>query len=532
MREAIKTIQISIGKKQLIIFGIVIMAAVLGVLIWKFNLYTKAYAAIFKAEVQITVVDSADNTKLLSPEITLVNTEKGAYKGTVTADEQGNATFTKLIKGSYRIEAKLSGYDDYSGTVNLLRGKKNTYQFAMVKTPPTTSVFSGTVKNWVTGVGVEGVSLTLNGEKTTSDKEGNFNFASVVTGEYDVALSASGYLNKTQKVTIAKDNPAQEITLVPQGKVVFVSNKDRGKRGIYTANYDGSDSKYLIERKGETEDYNPIFSPDQKKVVFLSTRDGVKENNEDRASLYIVDIDGKNLNKIADYLSYDLPSWSTDSKKVIYTLSKRNESNNTKYSAAIYDVSDKQSKAIFSDETSSRWRLNQSGTKVAYVLGLDAAKIYVYDIASSSATMVTEETVQVTLASFKGDDSLIYNYWKDNKTTYISVNINTAAKSEITYEYPRRNEVKSPNGKLIAYIENRDGKSNIYSANIDGKGEKQLSTNNTAVSEPYWSTDSKYLFFSSRTTGESALYVVGVGGGSEKKVVDINLDGHGGPGMQ
>jgi TolB protein len=79
---------------------------------------------------------------------------------------------------------------------------------------------------------------------------------------------------------------------------------------IFTANPDGSDVKQLTNAAG----YNAeaTVSPDGKKIVFTSTRDGDLD-------LYSMDIDGKNVKRLTTELGYDGGAFfSPDGKWIVF----------------------------------------------------------------------------------------------------------------------------------------------------------------------------------------------------------------------
>lgn len=68
---------------------------------------------------------------------------------------------------------------------------------------------------------------------------------------------------------------------------------------------------------GKDKNFNPAFSHDGKKIAFISTRD-------DNSEVYIIDVTGKNVQRITsnNYVD-DFPQWSPDDKKIIYTSYKK-----------------------------------------------------------------------------------------------------------------------------------------------------------------------------------------------------------------
>ncbi|QQS40656.1 MAG: PD40 domain-containing protein [Acidobacteriota bacterium] len=79
---------------------------------------------------------------------------------------------------------------------------------------------------------------------------------------------------------------------------------------LFTAKPDGSDVKRLTDTPGY--DAEATLSPDGKKIVFTSTRDGDLD-------IYVMDADGKNVKRLTTELGYDGgPFFSPDGKKIVY----------------------------------------------------------------------------------------------------------------------------------------------------------------------------------------------------------------------
>lgn len=82
---------------------------------------------------------------------------------------------------------------------------------------------------------------------------------------------------------------------------------------LYTATPDGKDIKKLTNSPGY--DAEATVSPDGKKIIFTSERDGDLD-------LYSMDIDGKNIKRLTDGVGYDGGAfYSPDSKTIVYRRS-------------------------------------------------------------------------------------------------------------------------------------------------------------------------------------------------------------------
>jgi TolB protein len=83
-----------------------------------------------------------------------------------------------------------------------------------------------------------------------------------------------------------------------------------GKLQINTCAADGTDDKVLIPHKAFEE--SPRWSPDGRRVLWVSTRDGNPE-------LYTITTDGKEVQRLTTEVASDLhPAWSPDGKRIAF----------------------------------------------------------------------------------------------------------------------------------------------------------------------------------------------------------------------
>jgi Tol biopolymer transport system component len=88
-------------------------------------------------------------------------------------------------------------------------------------------------------------------------------------------------------------------------------------------------------------DTNPTWSPDGRRIAFVSDRDYVEADTlRFRQDLYLVDADGGNLQRLTETGNATRPKWSPDSKKIAYEW---NIQGNEVY---VYDLADGQIQKI------------------------------------------------------------------------------------------------------------------------------------------------------------------------------------------
>jgi Tol biopolymer transport system component len=128
---------------------------------------------------------------------------------------------------------------------------------------------------------------------------------------------------------------------------------------IYTANADGKNIKPLTTEKGY--DAEATVSPDGKRIIFTSTRDGDLD-------LYSMDSDGKNVKRLTNELGYDGGAFfSPDGKQIVY------RSYYPKTDAEIARYRQRLSEDLIEPNNFEIWTMNTDGTNKRQITKLGAA---------------------------------------------------------------------------------------------------------------------------------------------------------------
>jgi hypothetical protein len=80
----------------------------------------------------------------------------------------------------------------------------------------------------------------------------------------------------------------------------------------------------------------------------------------------------------------------------------------------------------------------------------------------------------------------------------------------------------SPDGQRIAFVSNRDGNLEIYSARMDGGDLRRLTNNPGNDSDPAWSPDGTRIAFTSDRSGNTELYVMSAADGANPTPVTVS----------
>ncbi|HXJ55402.1 MAG TPA: hypothetical protein VNU68_01945 [Verrucomicrobiae bacterium] len=160
-------------------------------------------------------------------------------------------------------------------------------------------------------------------------------------------------------------------------------------------------------------------------------------------------------------------------------------------------------------------------TKMAFKAesGLGRSEVYVADYDGFNAQGVTQDQSMVAGPCWIQRAGLIYATYKFGVPQIFSHQLNSGARAPVA-RHPAGNysPAVSPDGSRVAMILSKGGSPDLYVANIDGSGLKQLTTTREAEFSPCWSPDGKLICYGSREPGAAVLFTISPGGGSPRRL--------------
>ena len=290
----------------------------------------------------------------------------------------------------------------------------------------------------------------------------------------------------------AKYNDDYSPAISPDGKwVAFASNRLQNAE-LYLMNLTDRSLRQLTHTD-ELDEYMPAFSPDGKSIAFATerTRGGImlppvqaSGSDPSRASIYLMDIDGRNQRPLVDADGADrAPVFSPDGQKIAF-----------------------ESKAPTQEAAGMPGSPENN----------DTLEIYVIDIDGANKTQLTHNDVddghptwapngkQIAYSSMVGDIYQIFIVNASGGTGRRGLKPRQLTFSEASHYHP----TFTPDGKRIIYVSNAHNHYTLWMMNIDGANKTQLTNHIGAHFEPSISRDGKKLVFSSDRSDHMRIYLM------------------------
>ena len=271
----------------------------------------------------------------------------------------------------------------------------------------------------------------------------------------------------------------------PDGRrIAFVSRRD-GNRNIYVMDADGIDltndgiyftNPNLNLTQHAASDWDPAWSPDGRRIAFMSDRDG-------NTGIYVMDDDGTNLTKLTQHDASDWdPAWSPDGRRIAFRSDRDGN-----YGIYVMDDDGTNLTKLTQHEVWAGWSRapawSPDGRRIAFAGSRDDnIDIYVVDDDGTNLTKLTDLT-KIT----RSEDSHRPLSWWPSRLAW------------------------SPDGRRIAFVlQDRYGVSNteIYVMDDDGTNLTKLIQQDASDWNPAWSPDGRRIAFVSNRDGNTEIYVM------------------------
>ncbi len=275
-----------------------------------------------------------------------------------------------------------------------------------------------------------------------------------------------------------------------QAQIAFVSRRD-GNPEIYVMDADGKNQRRLTNNLAR--DYEPSWSPDGKRIVFISDRDGhpLRIPGFFSSDIYVMDADGGNQQNLTNHPADDRdPSWSPDGKRIVFQSDRDNDKG---HNIEIYVMDADGSNQLnltknLTSDTDPAW--SPDGKRIVFSAQREGHVVHNLDIIYEIYVMDADGANQHRLTENRNND------WRP---------------------------VWSPDGKRIAFMADRKGDAinfDIYVMDADGGNQQKLTNHRDWDGSPSWSPDSQRIVFNSNRDGKSEIYVMDADGGNKQNLTN------------
>ena len=304
----------------------------------------------------------------------------------------------------------------------------------------------------------------------------------------------------------------------PDGfKILFESERD-GNRELYVMDADGGNQIRLT--RNNAVDSTATWSPDGSLIAFASKRDTGPPFNPYNLDIYVMNADGSNVRRIVDDPEYDVgPQWSPDGRKIVFMTGRNGNFD-------VYDMNADGTgqRNLTADHDKSDgapvWSID--GQNIAFSRKIEGKdQLFIMDANGGNLKRVTHNSGNNVSAGWSPDSSkLIFQSDQDGNWEIYMISVDGELAQLTDDAADDLSPDWSPDGNRIVFSSNRNGKQHIYVMNADGNSLAQITNSAAEDSEPAWAPDAKRIVFSSLRDGNKEIYVMNGDGSNPRRLTD------------
>ncbi len=293
---------------------------------------------------------------------------------------------------------------------------------------------------------------------------------------------------------------------------------------IFISDVFGENSTQITKNKWI--DFNPSISPDLKKLLFVSERDGNRE-------IYVADLEwldgytqwrADNLKNLTNSIENDwTPVYSPIENKILFSTYFPENDNYD-----IFLMSDDGQKKENLTNTPSYEKFPQFSPDGSFIIyqGWQKGKMEIYFL-----SLLDKNRINITRNVDANDiiphgraispdaETIVFTSERDGNQNIYLMTIDGSFIEQITKDKSNDYEpIFSPTGESIAFTSERDGNKEIYIINLKTKKLQNLTNNSADDWNPRFYPDGRKIVFQSVRDGNWEIYVMNLNGGRQTNI--------------
>ncbi len=252
-----------------------------------------------------------------------------------------------------------------------------------------------------------------------------------VAGKRKFALVIADADGHGAQQILRSSKPIMSPSWSPDGKKLAYVSFENGRSQIFIQSIDGTHRELIAKFRGING--SPAWSPDGKKMSMTLSKDG-------SADIYIMDLKTRNLRRMTRNWAIETEAvWASNGRSLFFSSDRRGQ-------PQIFQVfldTGEERRVSFEGRYNANPEISPDGRYIAMVHASTGFNIAVLDL-------------------FTNDFSIITQTFLDESPSF------------------------SPNGEMILYAMNKDGKGRLASVSVDGRITQYISVKSGEVREPSW----------------------------------------------
>jgi Tol biopolymer transport system component len=496
--------------RNLTLAGLLLLIAVAGVV--PASRYFILNTAGVRSSMSVRIIDDKTEQPLKNVDVSVDNRS-------AKTDIDGKVKLTNIKLGKQHLSVKKPAFADVNQDVVIGWGSNPRGDVGLT---PVGSRYTFEIKDYVSGKPVKEAEAVSGEASATANDGGEIVLVAADQNESEINIHISAPNYRAEDITLDVGNKdTHQISLVPARKHAFVSKRN-GKYDLYKTDIDGKNEKLVLAGTGaESEDNTVIVpSPNSDTIAYVTTR-GDKHNDDGFAlsSLIMVNLDEDKTETI-DY-SERVQLVDFIGNKLVYVKIAQGQSAASldRHQLISYDINTKEQKIIyktnyFNDVLSAKGAVYFAPSK--YKTDSPAGLFKINPDGSGQSAVYGQEVWNLYRVAYDKINAAVGENWYEydiGQNTFNALNGAPADQQSRVY-------ADSPDGKQSAWVDKRDGKGVliIYDTLT---GQDSVIQTQSGLTNPISWLDNEHLVYRVDNNSETADYVIGINGGTPKKISDV-----------